>query len=212
MLRALSPVVRKRGDEMIKTVLQLIAFGALATAGASAADAAVTYTRIDFTANYLGNGPNPTLTGNYTFSYDTVTDTYALTAVNFSLNGMTFTLANTGIQKSAFAVSVGGTDNGNLGTVGGVANGGVTDFAIAINPVVPNPGNPQTPLTGRSFIYSLANSTQNYVTTNVTTTATAVAAPAGVPEPATWTMMIGGFGAAGAATRRRRLAGRVRFA
>ena len=29
--------------------------------------------------------------------------------------------------------------------------------------------------------------------------------PAGVPEPATWALMIGGFGAAGAALRRRRV-------
>jgi hypothetical protein len=39
-----------------------------------------------------------------------------------------------------------------------------------------------------------------------------VAAPPAVPEPATWGMMIAGFGVAGAALRRRKVASVVRFA
>ena len=196
---------------MSKTLVKLLASVALAIGGASVADAAVTYTRIDFTANFAGNGPNNTLSGNYTFSYDSAANSYALTAINFSLNGMVFTLANTGIASSAFAVSVGGTDSGSLGSVGGVANG-VLDFAIAINPIVPNPGNPQPPLTGRSFIYSLPGASQTYVTTNVTTTATTVAAPSAVPEPATWGLMLAGFGVVGAGLRSRRRSTTVTYA
>ena len=94
---------------------------------------------------------------------------------------------------------MGSPDDYNHVTVGGQTFSGSALMGI---PVVPADGNQSV---GRTVTYAL-DSIQH----DITFSSTGVAfefdnlAVAGVPEPASWALMIGGFGLAGAGLRRRR--------
>ena len=102
---------------------------------------------------------------------------------------------------TAFSFYMGSPDTYNFVTVGGHTFSG---SAMMGSPLVPADGNQSI---GRTVTYQLGS-----VEHDVTFNSTGIAyefdniATAGAPEPASWALMIGGFGLAGAALRRRRTA------
>ena len=112
--------------------------------------------------------------------------------------GESFTLhSNAGF--TAFSFYMGSPDDYNHITVDGQTFSGSALMGI---PIIPADGNQSV---GRTVTYHLGS-----VQHDVTFSSTGVAfefdniAVAAVPEPATWGLMIGGFGLAGASLRRRR--------
>jgi hypothetical protein len=76
----------------------------------------------------------------------------------------------------------------------------------------PANGNQGSPITNRRITFDFGGATATRVrifSTGVSTEWDTIAVPTGVPEPATWAMMITGFGLLGAALRRRRQLGAV---
>jgi hypothetical protein len=112
--------------------------------------------------------------------------------------GESFTLHSNG-GFTAFSFYMGSPDDYNHVTVGGQTFSGSALMGI---PIIPADGNQGV---GRTVTYHLGS-----VQHDITFSSTGVAfefdnlAVAGVPEPASWALMIGGFGLAGASLRRRR--------
>ncbi|GEM_PF-1602538 len=129
--------------------------------------------------------------------------TATLQSVNLTLGSTAFTLENTGLFKNTSPYSY---DDNNLyqlyGIVGtglgsGTGVGGATDdFSLTFNPYTGSFAN---------LLYATANPAISFAFADriVLTPATAAA----VPEPASWALIILGFGLTGGAIRRR-----VRFA
>lgn len=65
---------------------------------------------------------------------------------------------------------------------------------------------------GTTYYPNLSNARTGAQAVSMTAPTFSPVAVAAVPEPATWAMMIGGFGMAGGALRRRRISTKVRFA
>lgn len=142
----------------------------------------------------------------------------------FSLGSSTFTLTGTGDIFNPTAISTGG--GGQFKTIFGsptsefVNRGTVTfgagdQYAAFPMPTTIRFSNGDNfiglrAVNGGQTFYGYAFTTNNVINSyafesvaGATITAT-TAIPAAVPEPATWAMMIGGFGVIGAAARRRR--------
>lgn len=142
----------------------------------------------------------PAAAADYVFSAGTVfsgsfsfTDE-TLTAFSGNLAGRAFTLANVGFVPAPYN-TVGGTTGGELvitGNFGGSTSG--NDFTFAFDP--------SAPVTSTLLTYTTP------ATGIATATLSISPASSAVPEPATWAMMIAGFGVVGYAMRRRK----IRFA
>jgi len=188
--------------------------------GAKAATVTETY---DFTlsnfVDIINNAPAPipTVTGSFTVTFD------PLVSVSDQTTGFTFNTSpglasDSPIGFSVFAASsptgdttiaVGGTENGP-NELAGFSNDPIVFFDIpnASDPanaslvVCSQPGFSCGNFSGNETVfasgYALADSSSVFFATVETV------APAGVPEPATWAMMLVGFGGLGAAMRARR--------
>lgn len=175
----------------------------------------------------LSSAPASAAVFTTTFNADLMT-----TPVTFSFNGGSFTFSSSGDWFSPLNISTGGTgavrtvfgqpstDFPDRGTViyGPDTLGGFASFPDTTNIRFSNGGNLlglRVTFGGEDF-YGFARTTDNILNSisfetvgGVPINATAVLA---VPEPATWAMLILGFGVTGAALRRRRNAVRLHFA
>jgi len=159
------------------------------------AEAAVTVTDYAFTSTFV-LGKYPTLSGTFSLSHDSVTGAYGLTALNYVIEGFTHDLSNSSLWSffdgTYDRVVLYGTLNDRV--VSHHTND--FDFVFAV-------GGGSTRV---STVYSTPTA---FVIPAGSTVLETVAAPA-VPEPASWAMMIAGFGFAGGLLRRRK--GEPRFA
>lgn len=165
---------------------------ALTATIATEANAVLITRQFDFTASsFSASLGYSTISGTFIVTYDlntVVTDQPGVVAVNFN-----FPVASEiGYSHSSNGrLIIGGLANG-----AGNANGGGVDFYADIG----NAGGDLAKLNG--FYYSNGTTTVASAGSR-TLTATTIT---NVPEPATWAMMIGGFGLVGATMRRRRTA------
>jgi hypothetical protein len=155
---------------------------ALAAASLSAAPAVAAIVTTDYT---ISGGTS----GTFTLDFNTVGSTYTLTALNLTIPGgsTTFTTANSGLQ---FPLGPTLTLGGNVSNVDNIlVSGGADDFLV-------------------SFDATLASqsSTLSYFVAGTQivpfTTVTISQGSAAVPEPASWAMMLLGFGGMGLVMRR----------
>jgi hypothetical protein len=138
---------------------------------------------------------------------------------------LTFTATGTGtiflytgdtdfLNPQSFLLSLAQTSSGGSGTVTGRAWGGSTNNALTFSPLLASIG----PLSGAASSgtasgsytpavnpYSLGIGVQINRTTAGTTTGDLNFAAVAIPEPATWGLMMLGFGGVGAILRRRRM-------
>lgn len=137
--------------------------------------------------NYsIGSVSGTVTSGTFSLNFDNVANTYTLNSLSLSVNGTSYTTANTGIITTATGLTLGGTLNG----VNGILIG-TNDFFVSFDPTL----SAQT----RQLIFD-SLSLESFAIDSVSITQ---GAAAGVPEPASWTMMLLGFGAIGFAIRRR---------
>jgi hypothetical protein len=168
-----------------------LAATALALLTATPAEAAVVVQDYTFTASTPG-APTTSHSGSFSLGFDDVANTYSLLGINFSIGSTVFDLTNTGVAI--------GTGDGSFvlgGTVNGVGGIGANtdDFWIRYN----YPFNNTIIVT--DFLYSEVGFNDIVGAADDAFTITAVS---GVPEPATWAMLLLGFGAVGLAMRRRK--------
>lgn len=162
---------------------------ALAFAATSPATAAIVTVNFDLVAtDFPAGAPVDPVVGNFKVTYDDGTDIQqtanGLTVTGFSLNMPSFFAYAAQARKLSFGSSVAPglftVDDGQYGfSVVTLSNGDL----------VP----------GGRFAYSEVGSDRTRVGTFTVTPATTAA----VPEPASWALMIAGFGLAGARLRRR---------
>jgi hypothetical protein len=171
---------------MRQLALALAAVAALSIAGS--AHAAVVTTGYTFTTGDAGSGT-------FSVDFDTVAATYTLSAFDYTLGATTFTTANVSLQQTGgFSFVIGGNTNGAT-IVSSL--GGADDFMFDWGP---GPVFPPSTFT----YYVAADIFPERRTSNIL--AFAQTPTGGVPEPATWAMMLLGFAGIGLATRRRKLA------
>ncbi|MCW2393768.1 MULTISPECIES: PEPxxWA-CTERM sorting domain-containing protein [unclassified Sphingobium] len=149
------------------------------------AQAAVTVTDYAFTNEFV-LGAYPTLSGTFSISHDSDSGVYALTALHYVIEGFTHDLSNSSLWSYV------DPDDGDHVVIYGNKNGQsvvyhTTDFDFMFG----------VTSGAVSTVYSTPTS---YVIPAGNTVLTRVEAPP-VPEPATWAMMIAGFGIVGAFQR-----------
>ena len=150
------------------------------------------------TYNFSGNFSGTTLSGS--FSVDYSHGGYTLEGLTFALNGTNFTTTNSSLRVVNGEVYVGGNNLQADGLGGLFAN---NDFSIGFG------FNSQTGVL-TSFDSFRIVTTTNRVVVRGNDLSFAGPPPAAVPEPASWALMLGGFGLIGAAMRSRRTTA-VRF-
>jgi len=167
---------------MRKSIAAAAAAALLAIAGSTSA---ATLYSFDFTANTPG--PTPFHSGSFSFSFeDPLLPT--LLSIDFAIGGTTFTTANADIIFFFGNYLLGGTQS----SPGGIIMGS-DDFWLIFNP--------ETSLASQ-FRYSQVGSEGGSGLVSMSP-ATSTGA---IPEPATWAMLIAGFGGVGSLMRRRRQA------
>jgi hypothetical protein len=138
--------------------------------------------------------PGETVT---THAYDAGTGAFTDTFSFFLPNGIVgFTLSSIGFAPNSSLTVTGFTFNGaSLGVTNAAnASGGITVLGSG-GPFTVATGGPQTlVITGTGGPDAVFSGTATFE----------AAAVGGIPEPATWALMLGGFGGAGAILRRRR--------
>ncbi|AGH49271.1 MULTISPECIES: PEPxxWA-CTERM sorting domain-containing protein [Sphingomonadales] len=173
----------------MKTIVSTLGLlTALASGGAAQAAAVVQ------TYNFQGllNDNSKTVTGSFTLLQDADTQTASLESIAFTIGSTVYTTATAFLSPnnakgSPDAFILWGNVNNPFGQ--GV-QGTTEDFYLTFNPFT---------LKTWDLAYSEAGVAVKHSTgANLT-----LAIPAAVPEPASWAMMIAGFGLTGAAMRRR---------
>lgn len=153
---------------------------------------------------------------------------YSASPFTFDFAGSSFTFSGTGDFSQPTAVQTGGT--GMINTIFGSPTTYFTDrgtvtfgpdqqygaFADA-TPIRFSNGNNFIGLSatrGADTFYGFAYTTNNVLNGYgfESTAGTAITATSAIPEPATWALMIGGFGMVGGTMRRRKVNTTVRFA
>jgi hypothetical protein len=205
----------------------LIGMAAFSLAAAAHAQSSITDPTGDFLASYTGPHQADLDVTSLSVSYNPGTMNFLIQstfagAVDPSLPGFYVIGANTGTGTGPFG-SIGAPDvkfnqailvqkNGTA-TIGGVAlaDGSVTIGANALSLVVPLSLLPSTGFDPGRYGFSIwpRNPTVAGLA-SISDFAPDNATVAAVPEPASWAMMLGGFGIVGGALRRRRLS--LRFA
>ncbi|NJC34715.1 hypothetical protein GGR88_002229 [Sphingomonas jejuensis] len=169
------------------------AFAAFAAISMSAPAAAATF---DFDARFT-SGPLARIAGSYT-----IDDFDRLTAIDLVIGDTRFDLSNSEAATSSFifgsSFSVYGTLDG-----GSFLTSGIDDFELSISSMIDLSDILGPPIVTYGFAYATGSSQDMVSATSVIITERAAA----VPEPATWAMMISGFGAVGCAMRRRQWRG-----
>ena len=163
----------------------------LSALAASPAGATVTLEDYSFsTAAKLFFFPD-NFAGAFTLQHDDVADSYVLKSINFSMYGMAFDTANTSASGSSSGVSVSGSTHD--------PSGSDAAFTLNFDP---------SPLAFTSFEASadFVNGETGIGGNGSTLVGSIGRTAEGVPEPATWALMLVGFGALGGVLRRRALA------
>lgn len=159
---------------------------ALALAAASAISLSVPAAAAVTLTGYTVSGPSPA-NGSFTLQYDDVAQVYTLIALDFTVGTTHFDISNSGIEQFSLTdVELGGNPDGVTGLQTSL---NLDDFALEFDPTRAS----QT----QDFFY-LFGGTNEIPNVPVTITAS-------VPEPASWAMMLLGFGAIAFALRRRRI-------
>ena len=183
----------------MKRFLLLTACATSALLSAEAASAAVvtrtySFTASNFTASFGNPIPYQTVTGSITLSFDNSQDHFQSSAGVIAANmSIPFNLPiKFNYYKSIDSLTIGG--NGDAVSMTGRTN----DFGLSI-------GNASGPSHGSLYsAFSYAASSQNdFYRAGSLTITSAPASPNAIPEPATWAMMIAGFGMAGGILRKR---------
>ena len=170
---------------MRKFALAIAAVAALS--GTAPAEAAV------LTTNYVIETVDAG-SGTFSIDFDTVALTFSLSALNYTLGATTFNTINASMQPAGSSFWIGGNVNGP-DVVSGLAN--ADDFSFRWSPGL---GAPTT------FTYDIGGDIFGDRTTQAVYLPVVVGQPGGVPEPATWAMMLLGFGGIGVAVGRRKAA------
>lgn len=181
--------------------LVLIAAAGTLLASASAEAATITRAFEFYATNFAPDAPLAWVEGKFTVTFDpAVASSGSLDSLKISYPGLQFTAANTGfsvIPTLSGLMTVGGTAGG----VGSLATN-TSDFLLRFG------GAGRDPFGYLPLQFSYSTGTGTSWTGDFQMTLGTVAP--GVPEPATWGLMILGFGAVGAGMRRR--SAKVRYA
>lgn len=181
----------------MNTILKVLACASLSL-GAASADATVITKTYSFEATGFQPAqdgtvsPSPTVTGSFTVTFDTAQDAHNQTT-GIALNTLSIPyrpqLSFDYLASLDFLRIGAGDDNALVSSL-------ISDFALTV-------GGASTASHGgglTSFLFTNA-SPNHFFQADIVRVAD-VAAP-GVPEPATWALMLSGFGLAGAGIRRR---------
>ncbi len=167
--------------------LALVASAVLAMGACFGAPARAITVKLDFTANFPEGAPESTLTGEFTYQAASVTSPIdSLTSVDLTIAGYAYTLGEVDFdtEEAVETTEIGSTINGF-----GVVVPGTDSFSLTYNP---NAGFPY------NFVYATTSSSAQIDTGFPQFSVTAV------PEPATWSLLLTGFLAAGGLAVRRR--------
>ena len=139
---------------------------------------------LSFTASgFVPEGPTDPVTGSFTYDAPSITsDPTSFTAVNLTIGGHAYTLAEVGSVPNLIGGVVNGVD---------VLQSGTDDFDLLWDPASSSPAS-----FFRDFEYAISsNPARIFETTNFTQFS--VTATSAVPEPSTWAMMALGFAGLG---------------
>ena len=186
----------------------LLIAAAIAASSSSAASAALISQTYDFTAGPFGTSeggivPVQTVTGSLSLTFDdsfTVVDQTGVTVNSLSLNFLSPVLYSYFASDNVLAFR-----STNFGFAGDLPNKNVNGFSMTIRDAT---SIDPSKLTG-TFAYSRVGFNDTASTRNVIFGVANV--PGAVPEPATWMMMLMGFGLIGGAIRRKRQNVQVSF-
>lgn len=210
---------------MTRTKLASVAFAALALAATPAGAATVIDATGDFLPSFVGpNNPDLDVTS-FSVSFNEASSTFLLSAslagaVNPSTPGFYVIGANTGTGVLAPFASIGQPNvrfnqaivlrkdgTGNIGTTV-LAPSSIFISGNTISTLVPLSLLPSTGFAPQNFgfnIWPRVGTGNNNQISDFAPENSTLSAVAAVPEPATWSMMLLGFGAVGYSMRRRRV-------